>query len=266
MLSPLNDSDGLLNDNRDNDAEQRLPQQHPHASTKMSCSLMCGECSACITIIMLAMADRLQQLPASPRVLRWMRRWKRDKQSTMTHNAVAVASGGANDNDNDDKDGTVYWIQGLDQVVLGNKSFAESVVFLGQFKLLPYLCYMLSGMVCDVLMLLTDLAWHFWLGIQDATTCWVISFTLSIVPRHSALKVMCFGKYVGGYYHSLARMYLGMSASIALSTIGNYLMTKHWGVAHYVAWVVTLIWTGVVNYFVLKKCWTFGDDKVAESE
>jgi len=30
-------------------------------------------------------------------------------------------------------------------------------------------------------------------------------------------------------------------------------------VPHYVAWVLTLLWTGVVNYFILKRLWSFGD-------
>ena len=206
-----------------------------------------------------SLVDHVQSIPVSPRVLRWLRRWKRDSSSSDHQD------GGSDDNNSN----VIYWISGLDQVVFGNKSVAESVTILGQYKLFPYLCYMLSGMVCDVLMLLTDLLWHFGFGIQDATTCWLISFVLSIVPRHSALKVMCFGQYVGGYYHSLLRMYFGMSASIVLSTICSYCMTKWWGVAHYVAWIVTLIWTGVVNYFVLKKCWSFGggndDDKLMQS-
>merc|ERR1719416_218964 len=64
--------------------------------------------------------------------------------------------------------------------------------------------------------------------------------------------------YVGGYHNSLIRMYGGYSISIILSTIANFIMTEWYAVPHYVAWIFTLLWTGVVNYFMLKKLWSFG--------
>jgi putative flippase GtrA len=53
-------------------------------------------------------------------------------------------------------------------------------------------------------------------------------------------------------------MYAGYSVIIVLSTIFNIFMTRYAELPHYVAWVVTLLWTGIVNYFILKKLWTFG--------
>jgi hypothetical protein len=35
-------------------------------------------------------------------------------------------------------------------------------------------------------------------------------------------------------------------------------MTKYLTLPHIVAWIITLLWTGIVNYFILKKLWTFG--------
>ena len=53
-------------------------------------------------------------------------------------------------------------------------------------------------------------------------------------------------------------MYAGYSIIIVISTIFNFLMTRKLQLPHYVAWVITLLWTGIVNYFILKKLWTFG--------
>lgn len=53
-------------------------------------------------------------------------------------------------------------------------------------------------------------------------------------------------------------MYIGYSIIISLSTLFNVIMTKFAGLPHYVAWIVTLLWTGIVNYFILKKIWSFG--------
>ena len=54
-------------------------------------------------------------------------------------------------------------------------------------------------------------------------------------------------------------MYTGYSIIIVISTIFNILMTKVALIDRYVAWVITLLWTGIVNYFILKKLWSFGD-------
>ena len=38
----------------------------------------------------------------------------------------------------------------------------------------------------------------------------------------------------------------------------NIAMTHYIRLPHYVAWVITLLWTGIVNYFILKRLWSFG--------
>lgn len=52
-------------------------------------------------------------------------------------------------------------------------------------------------------------------------------------------------------------MYIGYSFSIVLSTAFNVVMAGM-GMPHYVAFGFTLLWTGVVNYFILKRLWSFG--------
>lgn len=53
-------------------------------------------------------------------------------------------------------------------------------------------------------------------------------------------------------------MYGGYSVIMVISTVFNMVMTKSLHFTHYVAWIATLLWTGIVNYFILKHIWSFG--------
>jgi nitrogen fixation protein FixH len=52
-------------------------------------------------------------------------------------------------------------------------------------------------------------------------------------------------------------MYAGYSIIIVLSTFFNIVITKKMDMPHVFAWIVTMLWTGIVNYFILKKLWSF---------
>lgn len=149
----------------------------------------------------------------------------------------------------------VFWIQGLDRVVFGTSSAAE-VVQLAGVRPPRYLWYMLSGATCDILQLCMDILLR--AQIEDASICWATTFFLSVVARHSCHRYLVFGDYVGGYWASLGRMYGGYSIIIVLSTLFNILMTRVATLSYYVAWILTLLWTGIANYFILKKLWSFG--------
>jgi putative flippase GtrA len=148
-------------------------------------------------------------------------------------------------------------IEGLDRVVFGTVSAAEAVSLCG-IRPPRYLCYMVSGSLCDVIQFGIDLVLHYIFYIHDASICWVLGFGMSIFFRHSTHRYLVFGNYVGGYYNSLLRMYAGYSITIVLSTIINFLLTKKANISHYHAWIFTLLWTGIVNYFILKRMWSFG--------
>lgn len=165
-----------------------------------------------------------------------------------------------NDNDNNNDGGqqhndVVYVISGMERVLYGTQAAADVVTICGIHP--PrYLFYMVSGFVCDILQFTIDAL--LFLQLQDASACWAISFMISIVFRHTTHRYLVFGDYVGGYWKSLGRMYAGYSIIIALSTLFNIAMTHYVHVPHMVGFVVTLLWTGIVNYFILKKLWSFG--------
>ena len=147
-------------------------------------------------------------------------------------------------------------ISGLTPVISGAAPAADTVRILS-IKPPRYIFYSVSGFLCNIVQLFIDLAVHFFLNVRDPSICWAIGFGMSIVVRHSSHRYFTFGAYVGGYWRSLGRMYAGYSISIALSTAFNVAMAKN-GVPHYVAFVFTLLWTGIVNYFILKRLWSFG--------
>jgi hypothetical protein len=158
---------------------------------------------------------------------------------------------GENNND------TLYFVTGLDLVVFGTVAAADAVLIAG-IKPPRYLWYMLSGACCDVIQFFIDVLLHIFFDIQDASVCWALGFTLSIFFRHTTHRYFVFGDYVGGYWNSLARIYAGYSVIIVLSTLFNFVMTKVGTLSHYGTWLLTLMWTGIANYFILKRIWSFG--------
>ena len=155
-------------------------------------------------------------------------------------------------------------ISGVDDVLSGQFSAAESVK-LCNIQPPQYFWYMVSGSLCDIFQFGLDVFVNRIFHVEDPSTCWALSFSMSIAIRHSFHRYLVFGAYQGGYYRSLGRMYLGYSIIIAISTVFNIYMTKVFLLSHYLAWVITLLWTGIVNYFILKKLWSFNGNKSSSS-
>mmetsp|Transcript_18871 Transcript_18871/g.52705 ORF Transcript_18871/g.52705 Transcript_18871/m.52705 type:complete len:241 (-) Transcript_18871:239-961(-) len=153
-------------------------------------------------------------------------------------------------------------ITGLRKVMYGTQPAAEVVKIAG-FSPPRYLCYMISGSGCDVIQFFLYI--FFYWQLKNASLCWALSFGSSIVFRHTTHRYLVFGDYVGGYWRSLGRMYAGYSIIIVLSTIFNFIVTKTSNIPHVVTWILTMLWTGIVNYFILKKLWSF-DGKTKEDD
>ena len=154
-------------------------------------------------------------------------------------------------------------ITDIERVLYGTQPAADVVMILG-IRPPRYFFYMASGFVCDLIQFLIDITLHLVFHLEDPSICWALGFGLSIAFRHTSHRYLVFGDYVGGYYRSLARMYGGYSIIIVISTIFNIVMTRYVHLKHYIAWVITLLWTGIVNYFILKKLWTFGKEETQE--
>ncbi len=156
-------------------------------------------------------------------------------------------------------------ISGLERVLFGTQPACEVVLICGIHP--PrYLCYMLSGFICDLIQFTIDVILHKVFLFEDASVCWALGFGISVTFRHTTHRYLVFGDYVGGYWKSLGRMYAGYSIIIVISTLFNIAMTRYLQLPHYVAWIVTLLWTGIVNYFILKKLWSFGGKDKKDDE
>ena len=152
------------------------------------------------------------------------------------------------------------FIEGIDLVVSGNASAAEVVRLFG-WKPPQYAWFVLAGATSDIIQLIIDMILHYKMGIEDAGVCWMAGFGISILFRHTLHRYLTFGKYKGSYWSSLLRTYAAYSLSIILSTVFDEVVTKGGGLPHYVAWVVTLLWTGLMNFFILKYSWTLGGSR-----
>ncbi len=125
------------------------------------------------------------------------------------------------------------------------------------YKLPTYFWFVVSGAICDTLQALLDYfvsiiyPWEW----EKATVCWTTSYVLSIAIRHSSHRLIVFGEYEGTYWNSLGRTYAAYSSSIILSILTNNLLANSMGFSHRAAWIITMLWTGIYNYFILKNSW-----------
>lgn len=90
---------------------------------------------------------------------------------------------------------------------------------------------------------------------EKPTVCWAVSYILSIVLRHSSHRLIVFGEFEGSYCVSLGRTFGAYAASIFLSVTTNHILTGYFEIPHRNAWILTMLWTGIFNYFMLKTTW-----------
>lgn len=125
------------------------------------------------------------------------------------------------------------------------------------YKAPLYFWFVVSGALCDVLQAFIDygISIVYVSTWEKATICWTLSYILSIWVRHYSHKLLVFGDYEGTYCSSLTRTYMTYSSSIILSMVTNRLLVTVFFLTHQQAWFVTMLWTGIYNYFMLKSSW-----------
>jgi hypothetical protein len=135
--------------------------------------------------------------------------------------------------------------------------FGQEKIRLCGYKIPKYFWFVLSGSLCDCCQALIDylISIIYAYEWEKATICWTLSYTVSIMIRHFSHKYIVFGDYDGSYCTSLGRTYLTYSSSIVISTIANHCFMTYFLLSHKQAWVITMLWTGLYNYFMLKRNW-----------
>ena len=128
------------------------------------------------------------------------------------------------------------------------------------YRIPHYFWYVLSGVICDLCQFCLDsllfaIISHIGWEWEKQTVCWTLSYTASIAVRHTSHRYIVFGEFEGTYWASLGRTYLTYSTSIVLSMVSNHVISNVLRFSHYQAWFVTMIWTGILNYFLLKASW-----------
>lgn len=135
-------------------------------------------------------------------------------------------------------------------------SHQEKCIICGH-RVPQYFWFMLSGALCDVIQAIID---YFLYSIytfpwERATVCWTLSYIASIFVRHSSHRVLVFGEFEGSYCYSLSRTYFTYSSTIVISMITNHIIVEILLFSHRDAWLITMLWTGLYNYFMLKASW-----------
>ena len=125
------------------------------------------------------------------------------------------------------------------------------------YKVPHYCWFVLSGGMCDIVQALIDYAIYmvYIFEWERATVCWTLSYTISIIIRHFSHRLLVFGEFEGTYCNSLTRTYMTYSSSIVISMLTNHLIVSFLNYSHRTAWIITMLWTGIYNYFMLKASW-----------
>ena len=133
-------------------------------------------------------------------------------------------------------------------------------------KIPLYFWFVLSGALCDVVQAFIDygISIVYVSTWEKATVCWTLSYILSIWVRHFSHRILVFGEYEGTYISSLTKTYLTYSSSIVISMITNHLIVSVFLFSHFHAWIFTMLWTGIYNYFMLKASWRGAPEKVVD--
>ncbi len=134
------------------------------------------------------------------------------------------------------------------------------------YKVPQYFWFVISGSICDVFQAIID----YFISIiylsewEKPTVCWTLSYIITICIRHYSHSMIVFGEYSGTYCSSLMRTYAAYSSSIVISVITNHILTSYFFFTHKQAWIITMLWTGIYNYFMLKKTWKAGATELAD--
>mmetsp|Transcript_43340 Transcript_43340/g.86108 ORF Transcript_43340/g.86108 Transcript_43340/m.86108 type:complete len:153 (+) Transcript_43340:80-538(+) len=135
-------------------------------------------------------------------------------------------------------------------------------------KVPQYFWFVLSGGLCDIAQALIDyvISIVYISNWEKVTVCWTLSYIMSIWIRHYSHRLLVFGEYEGTYCSSLSRTYLTYSSSIVISMMTNHFLVNYMMFSHRAAWLVTMLWTGIFNYFMLKSSWRSAPEKTTEKE
>ena len=125
------------------------------------------------------------------------------------------------------------------------------------YKIPHYCWFVLSGGMCDIVQALIDYGIYvvYIFEWERSTVCWTLSDMIRIIIRYFSHRLLVFGEFEGTYCSSLTRTYMTYSSSIVISMLTNHLIVSLLNYSHRTAWVITMLWTGIYNYFMLKASW-----------
>eukprot|EP00048_Salpingoeca_helianthica_P023093 m.22180 g.22180 ORF g.22180 m.22180 type:complete len:132 (-) comp8260_c0_seq1:22-417(-) len=118
---------------------------------------------------------------------------------------------------------------------------------------MQYARFSVSGLIGTALFHLCNqmLLTACWLEHGCATASWVVSYLLSIIWQHALHQYFVFG-FAKNYWESLLWAYVSYAGSLIISPAVHWVLVENLHMSNNVAFGLTLLATGPINYFSLK--------------
>lgn len=101
-------------------------------------------------------------------------------------------------------------------------------------------------------------------ALEWSTVAWTSSYALSILWQHALHRYLVFGSQ-SPYLSSLFWTYLSYALSIVLSAVVQHVLLAWLGLHHRLAFGLTLVITGVINFHTVKGAFKTPDQTAAKS-
>lgn len=102
-------------------------------------------------------------------------------------------------------------------------------------------------------------------ALEWSTVAWTSSYALSILWQHALHRYLVFGRQ-SPYLSSLLWTYLSYALSIVLSAVVQHVLLAWLGLHHRLAFGLTLVITGVINFHTVKGAFKAPDHATAKGE
>lgn len=121
------------------------------------------------------------------------------------------------------------------------------------FEVRQFLLFVLSSTIGTLLFYMLYTLLYMTLPFQTLkpTVCWMLGYLFSIWWQHALHRWLVF-RFAVPYWKSLLKTYLVYLVSFFLSSCLNVIMVDYMHMEHRAAWLLGLIFTGILSYFSIK--------------
>jgi len=126
---------------------------------------------------------------------------------------------------------------------------------------MPFLWFNISGYIGTFFFFLAYEGLYRACSISNcASISWITAYILSIIWQHALHRYLVFGAS-GSYWWSLFGTYAAYTLSLIVSSALNFVLVTHLNVYHRYAFGLTLVITGILNFFTVRSAFKSGNEK-----